>query len=140
MIFAVAEGVAASGGLEDFYSLLGAWPGASQLELRAAWHRELMQWHPDHNPDPSAARRVMMINNAFEVLSDPFRRRQYDRAHGFARPPVANPLPTGSRRVTSREMRALAFFARGLALVTAGYAILWLGFYGFYSLVLGWRP
>lgn len=64
----------------DFYDLLGVRRGASSAELRRAFQKQARLIHPDLNPgDPVAADRFRAVSRAFEVLSDPQRRAEYDR-------------------------------------------------------------
>lgn len=64
----------------DYYSLLGVGRGASQKDIKAAYHRLARQYHPDVNPDnPAAEEHFKQINAAYEVLGDPHRRAVYDR-------------------------------------------------------------
>ncbi|MCH7472392.1 DnaJ domain-containing protein [bacterium] len=62
----------------DLYGILGVSRGASQEEMKKAYRRLARQHHPDVNSDPAAAERFKEINLAYEVLSDPAKRRQYD--------------------------------------------------------------
>ena len=62
----------------DLYSVLGVERGASDAEIKRAFRRLAQQWHPDVNQDPAAAERFKEINEAYQVLSDPQRRQQYD--------------------------------------------------------------
>ncbi|GAA0517683.1 molecular chaperone DnaJ [Saccharopolyspora subtropica] len=65
----------------DFYADLGLSPDASPQEVRRAYRRLAREHHPDANPgDVAAERRFKAVRAAYEVLSDPVRRRQYDRA------------------------------------------------------------
>ncbi len=66
------------------YQLLGVAPHATHEEVRRAYRRLAQQHHPDANPDgPDEARALMAeINQAWEVLGDPERRRVYDLAIG----------------------------------------------------------
>ena len=67
----------------DPYSILSVSPKATPDEIRAAYRRAAMRWHPDKNPDdPSAAERFKDTGTAYSVLSDPQKRAQYDRAAG----------------------------------------------------------
>jgi curved DNA-binding protein CbpA len=64
---------------EDHYKLLGLPRGASQDDIRKAHRRLVRQHHPDANPkDPRAEERFKEIQQAYEVLSDPQKRREYD--------------------------------------------------------------
>ncbi len=63
----------------DFYRLLGVDPSAEPEGIREAFRREALRWHPDHRPgDPRAAEHFRALHQAYEVLSDPVRRRAYD--------------------------------------------------------------
>lgn len=65
----------------DLYSLLGAAPNAEQAELRRAWRRLALQWHPDR-AGAEATATFQKIQAAYAVLSDPFSRAAYDRRLG----------------------------------------------------------
>ena len=62
----------------DCYSILGVPPAATAEEIRAAYRRLARQYHPDLNSGPEAEARMKEINEAYDTLSDPLRRRQYD--------------------------------------------------------------
>jgi molecular chaperone DnaJ len=62
----------------DLYSVLGVERGASDAEIKRAFRRLAQQWHPDVNQDAAAPERFKEINEAYQVLSDPQRRQQYD--------------------------------------------------------------
>eukprot|EP00992_Anisonema_acinus_P015504 TRINITY_DN9770_c0_g1_i1.p1 TRINITY_DN9770_c0_g1~~TRINITY_DN9770_c0_g1_i1.p1 ORF type:complete len:413 (-),score=107.78 TRINITY_DN9770_c0_g1_i1:143-1381(-) len=65
------------------YELLNVSPDASPEDIRRSYKRLAVQFHPDKNPDPSAAEKFKDISRAYEVLSDEDKRRMYDR-HGEA--------------------------------------------------------
>jgi molecular chaperone DnaJ len=67
--------------MKNYYQVLGIDQGASQEEIKKAFRRMASLHHPDHNPqNPAEAEEIFKgINQAYEVLSDGARRRQYDR-------------------------------------------------------------
>lgn len=64
----------------DYYEMLGVPRNADDKTIRGAYRRLARRYHPDVNKtDPSAERRFKEISTAYEVLSDPKKRRLYDR-------------------------------------------------------------
>src|SRR5262245_55325346 len=77
----------------DLYDTLGVQRGATPTAIKRAYQKLARQLHPDLNPgDPVAAERFRAVLRAFEVLSDPQRRAQYDRGEGVPLPPAAPAL------------------------------------------------
>lgn len=65
---------------EDYYSILGVERNASGDEVKKAYRKLAMKFHPDRNPDnKDAEEKFKEINAAYEVLSDEKKRRQYDQ-------------------------------------------------------------
>ena len=66
--------------VKDLYATLGVAKGASQEEIKKAYRKLARQYHPDANPgDDSAEERFKEIQGAYDVLSDPEKRKQYER-------------------------------------------------------------
>ncbi len=64
----------------DFYSVLGISPDATPDEIKKAYRKLALRYHPDRNPDnPDAEVRFKEICTAFEILSDPKEKLVYDR-------------------------------------------------------------
>lgn len=64
----------------NYWSLLGLEPGSDADELKRAFRREARRWHPDLNGnDREAEERFKLVNEAYAVLSDPKRRRQWEQ-------------------------------------------------------------
>lgn len=64
----------------DYYSILGVARGASEDELKKAYRKLAMQYHPDKNPgNKEAEKKFKSINEAYDVLKDPQKKAAYDR-------------------------------------------------------------
>jgi len=64
---------------KDYYDILGLEKDASQKQIRDAYRRLALMYHPDRNRDsPDAAARMKEINESYAVLSDPKKKQEYD--------------------------------------------------------------
>src|ERR687886_1843705 len=67
----------------DLYSVLGVSRKASADEIKKAYRKLARQYHPDRNPDnKQAEERFKEVSQAYDVLGDPDKRKQYDRGTG----------------------------------------------------------
>ncbi len=64
---------------KDYYQILGVPRHASPEEIKKAYRKLVLKYHPDRNPDPQATEKMKEINEAFAILSDPIKRQQYDQ-------------------------------------------------------------
>jgi len=63
---------------QDYYEIFGVSKDVSQNGLKKSYHELALQCHPDKNHAPGATEAFKAIGNAFEVLSDPTKKRKYD--------------------------------------------------------------
>ncbi|KAI4806319.1 hypothetical protein KUCAC02_017148 [Chaenocephalus aceratus] len=65
----------------EYYQMLGVQKNASQDDIKKAYRKSALKWHPDKNPDnkDEAEKRFKEISEAYEVLSDEDKRNTYDR-------------------------------------------------------------
>ncbi|KAK3546235.1 hypothetical protein QTP70_025182 [Hemibagrus guttatus] len=64
---------------KDFYKILGIAKGAAEEDIKKAYRKQALKWHPDKNKAPNAAEKFKEVAEAYEVLSDPKKREIYDQ-------------------------------------------------------------
>lgn len=77
--------------MKDYYQILRVRQGASSPEIKRAYRVLVQQLHPDVNPDPAAHELIKEVNEAYDVLSDDVKRRDYD--YRFDNPYVTVEVP-----------------------------------------------
>ena len=65
--------------LPNYYEILQIQKNTSQAEIKNQYRYLAKKWHPDREKSPGAERKMMQINMAYEVLSNPKRRKMYDQ-------------------------------------------------------------
>lgn len=63
----------------DYYGLLGVSKNSSDQEIKTAYRKQALKWHPDRNKSSEANAKFKEINKAFEVLSDSKKKEMYDQ-------------------------------------------------------------
>lgn len=82
---------------KDYYSTLGVEPSAGEAELKTAYRRLARKYHPDVSKEAGAEERFKAINEAYEALRDPAKRKAYDqlRTRGYRPGDEVQPPPGG---------------------------------------------
>ena len=63
----------------DYYEILGLSRDANSEEIKKAFRQQALKYHPDKNKDPDASERFKEVNEAYQVLSNPEKKSQYDQ-------------------------------------------------------------
>lgn len=63
----------------DYYEVLGVHRGSSDEELKKAFRKKALDYHPDRNKKPDAEQKFKEVNEAYQILSDREKRERYDR-------------------------------------------------------------
>jgi molecular chaperone DnaJ len=70
---------------KDFYDILGVAKGASKDDIKKAYRKLALQYHPDRNPGPEGEEKFKEVGEAYSVLSDDTKRQEYDRLRDAVR-------------------------------------------------------
>ncbi len=105
-------------GTRDYYETLGVSKTADQDEIKKAYRKLARKYHPDANPDdPKAEEKFKEISTAYEVLSDPDKRKQYD----------AGPRRSSVREALKDSIPALSVAGRPSPVTSPTYSAASLG-------------
>jgi len=111
---------------KGYYAILEITPTASAAEIKAAYRRRAMELHPDRNESPEATNDFQLLTEAYNVLSDPSIRAQYDtisvetRGHSNATP-EASPEPivcSSCGKVTAQPRYVIFYEVKSFIFVT----------------------
>jgi len=64
--------------MNNYYSILEVTKIATNKEIKIAYRKLAMEWHPDKNKNVNAHSKFLEINEAYEILTDPIKRKEYD--------------------------------------------------------------
>ena len=79
----------------NYWSLLGVSPDCDSNELKSAFRKEARKWHPDLNKnDVNAEERFKLINEAYAILSDPKKRKEWEKLNNKSQDIFENRFPT----------------------------------------------
>ncbi|ERT07797.1 dnaJ domain protein [Lyngbya aestuarii BL J] len=93
----------------NHYQTLEIKPTATQSEIKQAYRRLAKLFHPDSHHETANHERIIRINAAYEVLSDPQRRQSYDQQrHTKSRPYTSNTTTTSTAQTRRRRQTARA--------------------------------
>lgn len=95
---------------KDYYATLGVSKSASPEEIQKAYRKLARKYHPDMNPDDASAKKKFQeVQSAFEVLSDPDKRRKFDQFGADFDPSAGAAHPGGWRYTTSSGPQSYPF-------------------------------
>ncbi|TVU18095.1 hypothetical protein EJB05_34165 [Eragrostis curvula] len=95
----------------DYYKVLGVGRGATDDELKKAYRRLAMKYHPDKNPSPQADSLFKQVSEAYDVLSDPQKRAIYDQ-YGEDGLKAGAPPPSASAHAAGHGTHGFRFNPR----------------------------
>ena len=95
---------------KDYYGILGVEASAGDAEIKTAYRRLARKYHPDVSKEAGAEEKFKAVNEAYEALRDPAKRKAYDqlRAGGYRPGDQVRPPPGGFQRGPGHQL--LEFF------------------------------
>ena len=122
--------------MSDPYQVLGITPGVTQDEIKKAYRKKAKQYHPDLNPnDPTAAKKMEEVNEAYDLLSNPEKMRARQQQEQRQRQTYSGYSYTGSQSSRSSGQSSAGRSAGGYG--TGGYGR-YGGYQGSYGGQGGW--
>src|SRR5829696_306113 len=104
----------------DYYKVLGVDKKASQEDIKKAYRKLARKYHPDTNKEPGAEDRFKRISEAYDTLSDPEKRKKYDRGGSIFS--GANPFGAGGGGATAADFGSFSDILSGIFNTTGGRA------------------
>ncbi len=129
--------------MKNYYQILGVSHLSSAQQIKTAYRNLAMRHHPDKNPDQASMVHIQLINEAYQTLGNPEKRRQYDMQQIYLQasaatkknPRTARPKTPGKRPVKERESDRKPFFYLEYFLFSALFLA---GVYGLFMSVHDW--
>src|SRR5690348_128172 len=92
--------------MKDYYAILGVNRTASLLEIKRAYRKLAVLYHPDKNHDPKAEQFFKEVNEAYDILGDESKKSWYDYKFYSI---TSDPLPVDNRQEQQRPHRDPAY-------------------------------
>lgn len=111
---------------KDYYQILGVNPNAAPSEIRRAYRRLAILYHPDRNPSPQSNEKMREVNEAYSVIGDQEKRAEYDhkRLISNTKPLTGTPKPYSRKEPFSRTQPT----SNSASLISSSFFVLLLAF------------